>query len=74
MQAIYDWGGLEMADKAVSFAQNSPKINRLLKMVNIDPVKIRAELNTAPPVTQSRSSSNFKPAGDTYKDRLKKLG
>lgn len=73
MQAIADWGGMAMADKAVEFANNSPKISRLLKTANIDPAKIRSELQSpSNNVMQSNPVKSTLPTND-FKNRLNKL-
>lgn len=71
-QAVTEWGGMVMIDKACEFVKSHPKVAGALRMANIDPEQIRRELNGAQPAQQSKGAHK-NTSSNSYRDRLNKL-
>lgn len=72
-QAVTDWGGMVMVDKAVDFAKTHPRVNAMLKKANINPEQIRNVLSRNPASNQERSDVQPNAQPNSYKNRLSKL-
>lgn len=69
-QAVADWGGQVMIDKAIDFVNQSPRVKTALSMAGINPEQIRQQLNGTPSIKQNSHQSN---ASNPYRDRLSKF-
>lgn len=77
-QAIGDWGGMVMVDKAVEFVDSHPRVKGYLQKAGIDPVQIRAQLQNSQSSTDEikspeKENKNGISKKNVYRDRLSKL-
>lgn len=69
-QAIADWGGEVMIDRAIEFVDKSPRVRAALRMANIDVKQIRQQLNET---TSNSTMAVVTKTQNSYKDRLNKF-